>query len=442
MVKYKFPDGFLWGAATASAQIEGAVFEDGKGSSIWDDFAQKPGKIVFGHTPQIACDHYHRYEEDLDLMKKFHLNSYRFSISWPRILPEGVGKINQKGLDFYDRLVDGLLERHIVPFVTLYHWDLPLTLEKKGGWRNFDTAKAFEEYTKVVVKKLGDRVKFWATFNELLCVIDLGYRIGYHAPGAKETEKVIRQISHNTLMAHGLGIMAIRENAKIKPIAGIVHNPVVPQPFFESDEDIAASKQYFIKNSSWMLEPMFKGSYPQSLWKELGKNVPDVKKNDMEIINQPLDYLGFNVYSATNMIHHKYGEKTMENYAPSTDMKWAIVEDCVYWGCRFIHEVYNPKSIYVTENGCAYPDDINEDGRIYDFSRIEYLRGHLKGVHRAVSEKIPIKGYFCWSLMDNFEWAYGYTKRFGLTFVNFENQKRIPKLSLEWYSNLIKNNGF
>ncbi len=442
MVRYKFPKGFLWGAATASAQIEGAWDKDGKGISIWDEFPKKPGAVYQAQTPSIGCNHYNMYKEDITLMKDIGLSSYRFSIAWPRIIPDGDGIINSKGLDFYDKLIDELLDKNITPFITLYHWDLPLSLEKKGGWRKRSTAKAFEKYTEAVVKKLGDRVKFWATFNEVHCIVDLGYKIGYHAPGCKESIKTVNQIYHNIMLAHGLACQKIREYAKIKTKVGIVHNPSIPQPVFESDNHIQAAKEYFTKYSSWVGFPLFKGYYPQKIWEEFKNNVPLVEKDDMKTIFQPLDYIGLNLYTACNVIHSKINLKYPEPFAPSTDMKWAITEDILYWGVRFLNEVYAPKEIYLTENGCAYPDDINESGRIEDLSRIEYIKGHLKGIHRAIEEKINVKGFFYWSLMDNYEWAYGYSKRFGLIHVNFENFKRTPKLSAEWYANCIKNNGF
>lgn len=442
MVNYAFPIGFVWGAATASAQIEGAADADGKGLSIWDTFSKKPGAVCLGQSPQNACNHYNLWEKDVELMSKIGLQAYRFSIAWPRIYPSGTGEINQRGLSFYDKLIDGLLAKKIEPFVTLYHWDLPQDLEDKGGWRNRDTAYAYEKYVETVVKKLGDRVKYWATFNEMSCVIDLGYMTGYHAPGAKENMKTCKQVAHHVLLAHGLGIQAIRRSSKIKTNAGLVSNPAIPLPFYECDEDIDAARKCFKKVNSWLFDPIFLGKYPEDIKKEIGKDFPDVKSGDLKIINQPLDFLGINAYSGSYVIHHDKTLKFPEPFAPSTDMKWAIMEDCLYWGCRFTQEVYNPPPMYITENGCAFPDDVNESGRVDDISRVEYLKAHLKGVHRAFKEKLPVKGYFCWSLMDNFEWAWGYTKRFGIIFVNYETFERIPKLSSEWYSKTIKNNGF
>ncbi len=441
MVYHQFPKDFLWGAATASAQIEGAADEDGKSVSVWDEFAKRPGATRNGQTPNIACDHYHRMEEDLNLMKNLGLRAYRFSIAWPRIIPEGVGAVNPKGLDFYARLVDGLLERNIAPLITLYHWDLPQVLEEKGGWRNRQTAYAFQDYTAAVVKKLGDRATLWATFNESPCFINLGYRTGIHAPGAKEPEKTIRQIYHHVMLAHGLAIQAIRANAKKKPSAGIVHCQNLPQPTFDSPEHVEATRKSFYKQGAWMLDPLFKGKYPEEEWRELGANVPDIQNGDMEIISQPMDYIGYNIYGASEFIHAKNGSGIAEPMYPRTEMGWAITPDIIYWYARFLHELYNPPIIYLTENGCAYPDDINDSGRVDDYARIEYISAHLKSAHRAVKEGIPLKGYFVWTLMDNFEWAFGYYRRFGIIFTNFETLQRIPKLSYEWYANVIKNNG-
>ena len=442
MVYYRFPRGFLWGAATASAQIEGAAEEDGKGLSVWDVFSKRPGAVKNGQSPRFACDHYHHLEQDLDLMKNLGINAYRFSIAWPRIFPAGAGAVNEKGLDFYERLVDGLLARKVKPFITLYHWDLPYALEEKGGWRSRDTAYAFRDYAATVVRRLGDRVKFWATFNELPCIVDLGHRTGIHAPGAKEPERVIRQVTHHLLLAHGLGAKAIRACAKLKPEVGIVHCPGIPLPFYGSEEHIEAARCFFIKHNSWMMDPLFKGKYPAADWEALGRDVPEVRRGDMKTIHQPLDFFGFNVYSASQVIHARFGGRPFEAYFPRTDMGWQITSDVIYWGCRIINDLYHPRTFFITENGCAWPDGVNEFGRVEDYARIEYLNAHLKGVHCAIREKIPVRGYFVWSLMDNFEWGYGYTKRFGIIFVNYETFERIPKLSYEWYARTIRNNGF
>jgi beta-glucosidase len=438
---YTFPDDFIWGVATASAQIEGAAFEDGKGLSIWDVFSKRHGAIKNADTPTFACDHYNRLDEDLDLLKKLGVDSYRFSISWPRIFPKGTGEINSKGLDFYERLIDGLIKRNITPFVTLYHWDLPQALEDKGGWRIRETALAFSDYAETVISKFGDRVKNWITFNEVPCFVELGYRQAAHAPGAEENEKTIRQIYHHVMLAHGLCVKAVRRCGGPGAKVGLVHNFHVVAPFTDEVPDIEKARQCFIDKNSWMLDALFKGVYPEDKVIKLGSDIPDVAQGDMQIISEAVDFLGINIYGIQSLIHREYGSLEYEKYFPRTDMDWPINPDCLYWGSRFINDMYNPPEMYITENGCAYPDDINKKGRVDDLARIEYLRSHLIGLHRAVSEGIPVKGYFCWSFLDNFEWSLGYSKRFGIVHVNYENYKRIPKLSFEWYARLIKNKG-
>ena len=441
MPKYAFPASFLWGAATASYQIEGAVEEEGRGPSIWDVFCAKPGAIREGQSGRHACDHYHRWKDDLDLLERLGFGAYRFSVAWPRIFPGGTGAVNLQGLDFYDRLVDGLLERKIEPMLTLYHWDLPQALEDKGGWRSRATAEAFAPYAAIVAQKLGDRVKLWATHNEMPCIVGLGYRTGEHAPGARESEQVIRRITHNVLLAHGLGVQAIRSEAK-KAEVGIVHNPFMTLPFTEREEDIRAAREAFIEDSAWMLDPIFRGSYPAAQRKRLGKDAPEIKRGDLKTIAQPLDWFGLNLYTATQFARADIGPRSLEPHFPRTDMSWPITEEVLYWALRFIHELYAPPAMYITENGACYPDQVNADGRVEDYARLAYIRAHLRGVHRAASEKIPVKGYFAWSLLDNFEWGFGYAKRFGIVHVNFETQKRTPKASAEWLSKVIQDKGF
>ncbi len=437
-----FPRHFLWGCAASSYQIEGAPEEDGKGPSIWDEFCKLPGRIRDGSTGRTACDHYHRYLEDLDLMKQIGIRAYRFSVSWPRVFPQGRGRINEKGLDFYDRLVDAALERGIEPMATCYHWDLPQALEDEGGWRKRQIVRDFEGYCRALAKRLGDRVRMWCTINEPWCVFGMGYQSGEIAPGAREPEQVIRQITHHILLAHGAGVRAIHESAPKPARVGIVHNNHIGTPFFETPEDIAACREDFAEFNDWMLLPTFKGMYPEKQWKELGKNVPVVKKGDMELIAEPGDFLGLNVYTSAGMIRAGEARKPFESWFPKTDFGWPILPDSLYWSVRFTAERYAPREIYITENGCCWPDTVNKEGRVEDYARIEYLRGHLRGLQRAAREKYPVKGYFLWSILDNFEWAQGFTKRFGIVHVNFETLKRTPKASAEWYAKVIANNGF
>ncbi len=440
MTGFEFPPGFVWGTATASYQIEGAAGEDGRGPSIWDTFSRRPGAVLGGDTGDVACDHYHRWEADLDLVRSLNLTHYRFSIAWPRILPAGRGRVNRAGLDFYDRLTDGMLARGLVPFATLYHWDLPQALEDEGGWRVRATADAFAEYAREVVRVLGDRIGDWATFNELPCIVNLGHRTGEHAPGAKEPERTIRQVTHNLLLAHGRAVRAIREESPGARV-GIVHNPDVPEPQTDAEADIAVGRKGFAEYNAWMLDPVFLGEYPADQWEGLGADVPEREPGDMEEIRQPLDFLGINAYSTRGFASAERGLDSPEEHYPRTDMGWPITNDVLYWACRFANERYSPPCIHITENGCAWPDAPEKlGGGVRDYARIAYLRHHLRGVHRAIGEGVPVRGYFAWSLMDNFEWAWGYSRRFGLVYVDYETQRRIPKYSAQWYASVARRN--
>lgn len=444
MVRHPFPKNFVWGTATSSYQIEGAVDAGGRGASIWDTFSRIEGKVFNGDSGAVACDHYNRFAEDFDLLAQLGIRNYRFSIAWPRILPEGSGTPNQEGLDFYDRLVDAMLERGIAPQATLYHWDLPQALEDRGGWRSRNTVHAFEEYARAVASRLGDRIKTWYTINEPWCAWWLGHRVGIHAPGAKEeSEKTFRQVSHNLLLAHGVGVMALREEVSSPVKVGIVHNCSVAVPFTESPEDIAESREHFRRENSWLLAPVLEGRYPADHWEELGANVPDVKPGDMELISQKTDFLGLNLYFAMGVARAGEGIRPFEKFFPRTDFDWPITPECLYWAIRHAVELWDVTEVFVTENGCAYPDELNStQEHVEDYARVQYLREHLKGVHRAISEGWPVSGYYFWSFLDNFEWAEGFSKRFGMVHVNFETQKRTPKASAEWYSKLIAQGGF
>jgi beta-glucosidase len=443
----QFSDEFLWGCATASYQIEGAFDEDGKGESIWDRFSHTPGKIANGGTGDIACDHYHRVDEDINIMTEIGLKAYRFSIAWTRILPNGTGRINRKGLGFYDRLVDKLLQKHIVPFVTLYHWDLPQILQDRGGWRSKDTVYAFAEYAKAVVNLLSDRVANWMTLNEPPCSAILGYKTGYHAPGAKESEKVVNQVIHNFLLAHGLGVHVVKKYARKSPEVGLAYNPEVRIPKTNSSEDIAAAKAAWLEANSWWFEPLYKGKYPEALWQAKGNDVPEITNEEMQIISTPTDFLGLNIYSG-NLVEadNTPGSKGFKDVPypasyPKTAMGWYINPECMYWGLKFPDEIYNIAKIYISENGCAFDDTISDDGEIHDDYRINYLKEHFIFAYRAIADGINLAGYFVWTLMDNFEWAYGYSKRFGIIFTNYASQKRIFKKSAFWYKTIIEKNG-
>jgi beta-glucosidase len=430
-----FPEGFLWGSATSSYQIEGAWDQDGKGESNWDRFCHTPGKIAEGHTGDVACDHYHRWREDLDIMGSLGMKAYRFSVSWPRVLPEGTGQVNQKGLDFYERLVDGCLERGIEPCPTLFHWDLPQALEDKGGWRNRDTGEAMGRLAEVLALRLGDRVRKWMTINEGPCITENGYRMGVFAPGLKEPEKVVRQCRHTVLLAHAHGSRALRDIlGRDRVEVGFVHNPWPQIPAMPLPEDIAKSYDNYCRLAAWWIDPLYFGSYPQAEWESLGNDVPDVLPGDMELIGDRPDFLGLNLYFGERVSAREEKSWRREE-AMKTDFGWVVEPDIMYYVPKFSHERWNPGKIYITENGCAW-----ETGGLDDQHRVAYYREHLHALAQACAEGVPVKGYFAWSLLDNFEWAQGYTRRFGLVHVDFESQKRTPKASAEWYARTAREN--
>ncbi len=440
---FSFPKGFVWGTAAASYQIEGAVTADGRGPSIWDTFCTRPGAIRNGDSGEVACDHYHRFEEDLDLMAALGIRSYRFSIAWPRIHPTGRGHVNNAGIAFYDRLIDAMLERGIEPAATLYHWDLPQALEDQGGWRARGTVDAFGAYAELMARHFGDRVTKWFTLNEPWCSWILGYKDGIHAPGAREPERIHRQVAHNLLLAHGTAVMGLRAGARGKaPRIGLVHNPNNLAPFTALPSDVAAARSLWHQRNAWLLDPVMLGRYPDAEHAALGADAPRIEAGDMEIIRQPVDFLGLNVYFAGEVVRAGHGAQTLESFYPRTDFNWPITPEAAYWSVRFANEVYGPIDLYITENGCCYPDQVNEHGRVLDFARVSYVRETLKGLHRATAEGLPLRGYYLWSILDNFEWAEGYSKRFGIVHVNFSTQRRTPKATAEWYAHVIERNGF
>jgi len=444
-----FPDGFTWGAATSSQQIEGATGKDGRGESIWDRFAAVSGKIEDGSNPAVACDHYHRWREDIELMKWLGLGAYRFSIAWPRIIPTGTGKANPAGLDFYDTLVDGLLEAGIQPFPTLYHWDLPQVLQDKGGWASRDIAEAFVEYSAVVTRRLGDRVKQWVTHNEPWCIATLGHEEGHHAPGHNEPAEALHA-AHHLLLSHGWATEAIRREVPGAEV-GIVHNYCPSYPATESEGDRDAARWFDGFFNRWYLDPLFRGSYPEDAVNDrvaaghlAGPDMPFVKDGDMEVISTPLDFLGMNYYSRNIMKGDSEGKPTATKTVPDgemTDMGWEVYPEGLYDSLMRVHREYKPRKIYIAENGAAYDYPVDPEGRISDSKRITYLRDHLLAAQRAMADGVPLEGYFFWSLMDNFEWGYGFTKRFGLFGVDFETQQRIPKDSAFYYRDVLAANG-
>jgi beta-glucosidase len=449
-----FPEGFMWGAATSAYQIEGAWNEDGKGESIWDRFAHTPGNILGGSTGDVACDHYHRWREDVALMKELGLRAYRFSISWPRILPMGRGKVNQAGLDFYARIVEGLLKAGIEPFVTLYHWDLPQGLQDRGGWAERATAEAFVEYADVVSRKLGDRVKHWITHNEPWATTVMGHQMGGHAPGLKDYPTALK-VSHHLLLSHGWAVPALRRNSPgaevgitlvLFPLVPGLSNTVVPPVFRKFDG-------YF---NRWFLEPLYGRHYPADIVAEhidagrLPAEGPNfVKSGDFEAIAAHTDFLGVNYYFPvilrSEVIPESENEPLMLLYhGPEyeyTDIGMMVYPDGLRHLLSQLHFEYQPGRIYITENGASYSDGPDDDGRVRDKRRMSYLRDHLVAAHRAIECGVPLAGYFVWSLMDNFEWSFGYTQRFGLIWVNYETQQRILKDSALWYKQVIFKNG-
>lgn len=427
---------FLWGTATASYQIEGAVTEDGRGASIWDTFAHEPGRVRDGHTGDVACDHYHRWPEDVVLMAEAGLSAYRFSIAWPRILPTGRGEVNQAGLDFYDRLVDGLCERGIVPAATLFHWDLPQALEDEGGWLNRDISGYFADYADIVVDRLGDRVKMWITLNEPFIHMAFGYGLGVHAPGKALLLDAL-PVAHHQLLGHGLAVPALRAGGAEQVL--ITNNCTPVWPASDAPEDLAAADAYDTLHNRLFNDPILLGKYPD--FSAYGLEELDfVRTGDLEIIAQPLDGLGINYYTPTRISAPTTDGLPFEDAGvtgyPTTAFGWPVVPDGLRELLVSLRSRYGTAlpPVYITENGCSYEG-------IEDQERIDFLDGHIKAIGRAQEEGVDVRGYFVWSLLDNFEWAEGYNQRFGLVHVDFETQKRTPKASYHWLKALIASSG-
>ena len=446
--RYQFPKNFLWGAATAAFQVEGAGKEDGKGPSVWDWFCEQPGKIKDGSNGMVACDHYHRVEEDLNLMQALGLKSYRFSISWPRIQPDGRGPGLQKGLDFYSRLVDGLLKRGIAPNATLNHWDHPMALEELGGWRNRDIVARFEDYASIMGKALGDRVGIWASHNEPSVISGLGHENGWHAPGRKDSKQVVNQVIHHLLMAHGASLRALRATVKKDALLGIVLSPPPIWPAKEDAAHLDAAEKAWRWECDWWVEPMVKGCYPDEVLKAYAAagEAPQIQPGDMQLIHQPLDYLGVNFYfpRVTVPAARREGWDYLpfsEERESLTGMGWEVYAPALRCLLHNFNRRYKVP-LYVTENGCSVKEDaVSPDGKVHDPRRIDYLNKHLAVMHQAISEGVDLRGYFEWSLMDNFEWSWGYTQRFGIIHVNYQSLVRTPKDSYHWYAEVIKTGG-
>jgi len=442
----EFPKGFIWGSATASYQVEGAVNEDGRGPSIWDTFSRIPGKVVNNATGDVADDHYHRYKEDVQLMKLLGVKAYRFSIAWPRVFPQGAGTPNPKGLDFYNRLVDELLANDIKPFATLYHWDLPQALQDNGGgWESRDTSKAFGDYAGYVAERLSDRVKNFFTINEFGAFVELGYRIGVHAPGLKLPPGRFNQTRHHAVLGHGLAVQAIRAKAKPGTRIGLAENMTICAPVVESPQHIEAATRATRELNAQYMTVIQEGKYTDAYLAAAGADAPKFTPEELKIISSPLDFVGINIYTPTYVradssplgfavIPHPKSFPHMASF-------WLFVgPEALYWGPRHVSKIWNVKEIYITENGCSSSDVPAADGIVYDTDRVMYLRSYLTQLQRATADGVPVNGYFLWSLMDNFEWADGYTNRFGLHYVDYATQKRTPKLSAGFYREVISRN--
>jgi beta-glucosidase len=440
-----FPADFAWGTATAAYQIEGAVREDGRGASIWDTFSHTPGKTDQGDTGDVADDHYHRYREDVGLMREMGLNAYRFSISWPRIIPEGRGKVNPKGLDFYERLVESLLENGIQPYATLYHWDLPQALQAKGGWKERLTSEAFAEYADVVSRRLGDRVKGWITLNEPYVAAIIGHVEGRHAPGEKDLKAGIRA-AHHLLLGHGLALPVLRANSRRADAEfGITLSTTYAEPGDDSQQAQEAAVMVDGFNNRLFMDPLFKGRYPAAIGHLIDPHLP-IESGDMEKISAKMDFLGINYYFRTlalavdDLTPSKVKARKVAG-AQYTEMGWEVHPEGFYNLLKLVHEDYNPPKILITENGAAFADKL-EEGQggpaVHDPDRLNYLRDHFEAALKASREGVPVKGYFVWSFLDNFEWAYGFSKRFGIVYVDYPTQRRIVKDSGRWYQRFLR----
>jgi beta-glucosidase len=430
----RFPPSFRWGVATSAFQIEGAAFEDGRGESIWDRFCHQPGAIADGSHGDVACDHYHRWEGDLDLIASLGMPSYRFSVSWPRVLPTGDGAWNAKGMAFYERLVDGLLARGIEPLLTLNHWDLPQALQERGGWAARDTVHRFVDYARGVQRRLGDRVRMVTTHNEPWVIATLGHELGTFAPGIKH-RKTAYQVAHHLLLSHGLALQAMRADGAKAPL-GIVLNMAHTEPATSSAADAARAELDEAMGRRWYTEALFKGRYPQLALDELGADAPAVEPGDMAHIATPLDYLGVNYYSR-HVASADGSFDPRKSGLPLTAMEWEIYPRGLTGLLTTLHHEYTLPPVYITENGAAFHDRM-EDGSVHDTDRTDYLRSHIAAVADALDRGVPVAGYLVWSLMDNFEWSSGYAKRFGIVHVDYATQQRTPKDSALWYRDFVR----
>lgn len=452
-MKKGFGEDFVWGAATSSYQIEGAAREDGKGLHIWDVFCQEKGRVFGGHTGDVACDHYHRFREDVAIMKEMGLKAYRFSLSWARILPDGTGRVNEAGIHFYNQLIDELLNAGIEPYITLFHWDYPYELYKQGGWMNAESAGWLGEYAKLVARRFSDRVSKFITLNEPQCFIGLSYLDGIHAPGVCVPLKDSFEMAHNVLKAHGLAVQMLRQYAKRKIEVGYAPTGSMSYPASGDARDVEAARRHLFAlpeedrdwawNVSFWSDPVFFGHYPEEVLRRYGTCMPKVSAEDEKLIAEPIDFYGQNIYNGNRIRQGPDGRpEIVERYAgfPRTAIGWPVTPECLYWGPKFLYERYQ-KPIYITENGLSCHDVVSLDGKVHDPNRIDFTRRYLGYLRQAVEDGIDVRGYFHWSLLDNFEWHSGYGERFGMVYVDYRTGERIWKDSAYWYRDWISNGG-
>lgn len=452
-----FPEGFNWGVATASYQVEGAWDEDGKGESIWDRYAHTPGNIANGDTGDVANDHYHRYKEDVALMKDIGVTAYRFSVAWPRIFPQGTGTPNPKGLDFYSRLVDELLAAGIEPFATLYHWDLPQALQDKGGWQSRETALAFAEYAGYMAEKLSDRVGHFFTLNEFHTFCDTGHqamtvKVGGKtieiklAPGLSLSNRELNQVRHHAVLAHGLGVQAIRSKGRPGTKIGFAENMGIAVPAVGSPDYVRAAETATRELIAPYLTVMLEGRYTDAYLAKAGADAPSFTDEDLRIIGAQTDFVGVNLYRPSIYVAPSddppgFREIPINESHPKMQSSWHMLgPEVMYWAPRFLQSIWGARSIFITENGCAALDKVSDDGRVYDSDRVMFLRAHLNELQHAIAEGAPVDGYFLWSAQDNFEWSAGYGNRFGIIYVDFETLERTPKLSADWFREAARQN--
>jgi beta-glucosidase len=445
-----FPEGFVWGAASSSYQIEGAAFEDGKGPSVWDVMGRRPGVIWQGQSGEVACDHYHRYQEDVALMRELRLPAYRFSISWPRVIPDGTGAVNRAGLAFYDRLVDALLAAGVTPYATLFHWDYPYELFCRGGWLSAESPDWFAHYAGVVVERLSDRVTHWLTLNEPQVFLSLGHLEGVDAPGERLGFAEVLRATHHVLLAHGKAVQAIRSSSKRPCLVGAATVGPVSYPATGEPADIDAARDATFRiteptlwSHTWFSDPMLRSEYPADGMELFGRDVPQVRATDMDAISSPLDFYGLNVYHGTPVRAGRDGKPEQVPFPdgfPISNFRWPVTPEALYWAPRFLSERYG-LPVIITENGFSGLDWLSLDGRVHDPQRIDFAWRYLRALGRAIDDGVDVRGYFHWALTDNFEWAEGFKHRFGLIHVDLQTQKRTVKDSGYWYRDVIATNG-